>query len=168
MEDAPPGSLRLEWIDPANLKANEFNWRSHPPGQVAALKAAIAEVGWAGALLYNEQTGRLIDGHARKGLYEGKGPVPVLVGSWDEAQERLILASLDPIAALAGADAQKLDALLREVSTGDAALQEMLAGLAEDAGITPPDFQPGTLEEQGRLDEKKKCVCPECGHEFTP
>lgn len=26
---------------------------------------------------------------------------------------------------------------------------------------------PGSEDEQGRLDEKKKVTCPECGHEFT-
>src|SRR4051794_23230836 len=95
------GVLRLEWVDPAELKANDFNWRRHPPGQVAALSAVIEEVGWAGALLYNERTGRLIDGHARKELFEGKGKVPVLIGSWDEVAERKILATLDPLGALA-------------------------------------------------------------------
>lgn len=31
-----------------------------------------------------------------------------------------------------------------------------------------PDFEPVGIDEQGRLDEKKKVICPECGHEFTP
>jgi ParB-like chromosome segregation protein Spo0J len=30
-----------------------------------------------------------------------------------------------------------------------------------------PDFAPASTEEQGRLDEKKKVCCPECGHEFS-
>jgi hypothetical protein len=38
---------------------------------------------------------------------------------------------------------------------------------ADELGIVP-DFEPVGVEEQGRLDEKKKCVCPECGAEFTP
>jgi hypothetical protein len=29
-----------------------------------------------------------------------------------------------------------------------------------------PDFQPVGIEEQGRLDEKQKHICPECGHAF--
>lgn len=31
-----------------------------------------------------------------------------------------------------------------------------------------PDFQPVSEDEQGRLDQKKPVVCPECGHEFIP
>jgi len=30
-----------------------------------------------------------------------------------------------------------------------------------------PDFGPVGEDEQGKLDEKKPTVCPECGHEFT-
>lgn len=32
--------------------------------------------------------------------------------------------------------------------------------------IVAPDFQPVDIEEQGRLDEKQKHICPECGCEF--
>jgi len=37
----------------------------------------------------------------------------------------------------------------------------------EDLQIVP-DFEPVGSDEQGRLDEKKKVICPECGYEFTP
>ena len=57
---------------------------------------------------------------------------------------------------------------LREVQTGDEALAAMLTELAKDTGTIPPIFEPVGIEEQGRLDEKAKAKCPECGHEFTP
>ena len=98
-KDKNEPKLRLEWIDPAELDANPANWRRHPPEQTTALADVIREVGWAGALLYNEKTRRLIDGHARKDLFAGKNKVPVLIGSWDESQEKKILATLDPIGA---------------------------------------------------------------------
>ena len=80
----PP--LRLEWRSPAELNENPRNWRTHPDTQLAALADVIAEVGWAGACLFNERTGRLIDGHARKkiALKRGCELVPVLVGNWTE------------------------------------------------------------------------------------
>jgi len=31
-----------------------------------------------------------------------------------------------------------------------------------------PEFTPVGIDEQGRLDEKKKVKCPECGHWFAP
>jgi len=30
-----------------------------------------------------------------------------------------------------------------------------------------PSFMPATEDEQGKLDEKKKIICPECNYEFT-
>lgn len=30
------------------------------------------------------------------------------------------------------------------------------------------DFEPDNEDNQGKLDEKQKVTCPECGHEFTP
>jgi hypothetical protein len=31
----------------------------------------------------------------------------------------------------------------------------------------PPNFEPGTEEDQGRLDEKAPTVCPKCGHSWV-
>ena len=125
--------LRLEYIDVDQLADNPANWRRHGDKQLDALKGAITEVGWAGAMLYNERTERLIDGHARKKISKGK--VPVLIGNWSEAEEKKLLATLDPLADMAEADAVKLESLLAEVGTDSAAIQAMLDGLAEDSGI---------------------------------
>jgi hypothetical protein len=95
-------------------------------------------------------------------------PVPYIEVDLSEGEEKLALAILDPMSALAMTDTEALDALLREVSTGEAGLQQMLSDLAVREGITPPDFQPVGIEEQGRLDEKAKVECPECGCWFEP
>jgi ParB-like chromosome segregation protein Spo0J len=187
----PTPPLRLEWRSPSELAENPRNWRTHPAGQLAALTDVIAEVGWAGACLYNERTGRLIDGHLRRkvALDQGCEKVPVLIGSWDEATEAKILATLDPIGALADADTDKLEALLREVDTGSDALQQLLAKLANDAGIAPPHVNTATdpgpqIDRAAELQEKWKTAtgqlwlipsksapprkvvrCPHCNHE---
>jgi DNA modification methylase len=53
----------------------------------------------------------------------------------DEAEGDKLLATIDPLAAMAEADAGKLDELLREIDTGSDALQQMLSKLAEEAGV---------------------------------
>jgi ParB-like chromosome segregation protein Spo0J len=185
----PP--LRLEWRSPAELAENPRNWRTHPPTQLAALADVIAEVGWAGACLFNERTGRLIDGHLRRelALKQGCANVPVLIGSWDEATEAKILATLDPIGALAEADSIKLEALLSDVSTSSDALQQMLADLASEAGMVPPEVNAATdpgpqIDRAAELQEKWQTAtgqlwlipsksapprrvvrCPHCDHE---
>ena len=45
---------------------------------------------------------------------------------------------------------------------------EVDALLARLGGEIVPDFQPASIDDQGRLDEKAKVECPSCGHEFTP
>ena len=144
-DDAIPGELRFEWRDPAELSENPRNWRRHPEHQLAALSDVISEVGWAGACLFNERTGRLVDGHARQkiALKNGSKKVPVLIGDWDEETEAKILATLDPIAAMATADSAALEALLKSVSTASPAIDQMLKELSEDAAKAAGGPEPG-------------------------
>lgn len=127
-------NLRLVWMLGKELQNNPENWRTHPTSQKDALEGLLNSIGWAGACLYNETTGRLIDGHLRKEIAPD-AEIPVLIGEWTEDEEKLILASLDPIAAMAQADKEKLDALLQDVRSDDAAVQRMLAELAEKEGL---------------------------------
>jgi hypothetical protein len=160
--------LRLEWRSPDELADNPLNWREHPPEQEAAMQGVLDEVGWAGAALYNELTGHLIDGHLRKKL-KGVKKIPVLIGKWTLEQEAKILATLDPLSAMANANPAKLDELLRSFQTSNEAVSQMLASLAEKSGIIPlEDFKPATEDEQGELCDAWTVKCPKCGHEFTP
>jgi hypothetical protein len=109
----------------------------------------------------------LIDGHLRtETLHNAEIPVLVLDVTEEEADK--ILATFDPLGAMAESDADALRALLEDVETGSQELADMLTALAEDAGIVSPDFEPASIEDQSRLDEKAKITCPGCGHEFTP
>lgn len=155
---------------PDQLLANPRNFRVHPKPQQDALSGVLSEVGWVQDVIVNQRTGHVVDGHLRVSLAIGKGEpsIPVVYVDLSPEEEALILATLDPLAAMAATDAEQLDALLREVSTGDAAVQAMLDALATQAGLVPPDFEPVGIDEQGRLDEKAKVTCPECGHEFSP
>jgi hypothetical protein len=150
--------------------ANPNNWRTHPQSQRDAMRGALNEVGWVQRVIVNRVTGYLIDGHERiwEALQNGDSNVPYVEVDLSEAEEAYVLATLDPLGAMAQADAAKLDELLREVQSSEAGIQQMLAKLAEDTGITPPNFEPVGIDEQGRLDQKAMVKCPECGHEFVP
>lgn len=153
--DTPP--LRLEWRTPAELQENPANWRVHPRTQRQALEGSLAEVGWAGALLYNERTKRLIDGHARKKTPKKllvNGKVPVLIGSWTEEQEKIILASLDPIANLAGTDSQALKDLLLGLQTENAGLTALFDSMADAAKLDRmPEPETDAEPETDRAEE---------------
>lgn len=128
----------LEYIHTRDLVAHPGNWRDHPKAQADALLGVLKEVGIAGALLAyrsERQGGALvvIDGHLRKDAAPTKWPVLVLDVNDEEAD--YLLATHDPLAAMATADAGALDALLSSVQSGEAAVQAMLSQLAARSGL---------------------------------
>lgn len=133
--------LELVWMNPRETKPNPMNWRKHPPQQTQVVESLIfgdEKVGWAGAALFNKTTGNLIDGHDRRGLaIKHNAMMPVLVGSWTEAQEKLILATLDPTTNMAVTDAEMLDTLMRDIHVMDKNITQMLADMAEKENLTP-------------------------------
>lgn len=120
-------------MNPLEIRANIKNWRKHPKFQRDALEGVLREVGWVQDVIVNQQTQRLVDGHLRVALAIEKGEkqIPVKLVDLTEAEEALVLATIDPITSMAETDAGALDALLREVKTGEAALQSLLSDLYE-------------------------------------
>jgi hypothetical protein len=123
--------------EPDQLLANPSNWRIHPAAQQNALSGVLKEVGLVQNVVANRTTGHLVDGHLRVmlAMRENQPVVPVTWVELSEEEERLILASLDPLAAMAVADAGALDALLSSVQSGEAAVTAMLAREAAKAGL---------------------------------
>jgi len=144
---------------PDQLLANPKNWRVHPKGQQDALAGVLNDVGWVQSVIVNKRTGYVVDGHLRvqMAISHGDASIPVTYVDLDDAEEAEILATLDPLAALAVADKEQLDGLLREVQSGETAVQGMLAELAEKSGLhygdeTPaPDAQ---IDKAAELQEK--------------
>lgn len=127
----------LRRVKAASLLPNPKNWRTHPKAQQDALKGILAEVGFADALLARELDDgslMLIDGHLRAET-TGEQEVPVLILDVDEKESDKLLATFDPLAGMAECDSAALDALLRNVDTGNEALQQMLTDLAESSGL---------------------------------
>lgn len=139
----------LRRVPADSLRPNPKNWRTHPEAQANALRGALAEVGWAEAVVAREMpdgTLMLIDGHLRAETV-GSATIPVLVVDVTEAEADKLLATLDPLAALAGVDDERLRDLLATVDTDSEALRAMLDGLAGDdasAGdAATADVEPG-------------------------
>jgi len=131
----------LRRVPASELRPNPKNWRTHPEAQANALRGLLSEIGIADAVLAREMPDgslMLVDGHLRAETL-GDETVPVLVLDVDEAEADKVLATLDPLAAMAEADAAKLDAILREVDTGSPDVQQLLADLADEAGLYQDD-----------------------------
>jgi DNA modification methylase len=137
--------------------ANPCNFRTHPPYQRDALAASLDNVGWVQQVVVNERSGHLLDGHLRLSLAEqqGESELPCLFVDLTEDEERLVLASLDPIAAMASADREKLSDLLATIESEDVAVRAMLERIARQehlelpmsGGLADPDEVPGPPTE---------------------
>jgi len=160
-EKAPP--LRLEYWHPDQAADNPLNWRGHTRDQGDGLDAVLDRAGWAGAALYNERTGRLIDGHLRKERAIDRGELlPVLIGSWTREQEQLILATLDPLASMALPIADRLaelTALLGDGASG--ALGAMIAAQKAEANLAELmerlEGEIAGLDREGSGDDGREC-----------
>lgn len=134
---------------PDDLLANPQNWRVHPVFQQQAVAAALDEVGWIQQVVVNRTTGHVIDGHLRVALAISRREpqVPVTYVELSPDEERLALATFDPLGALAVADDQVLQDLLRDVrpQVTDDHLTKLLADLAR--GDLLPVTEPADLDD---------------------
>jgi hypothetical protein len=122
----------------SDFLAHSENWRIHPKNQQDALKGVLDSVGWVQNVVVSARTGKMLDGHLRVTLALRQGeetPVPYVEVDVTEDEERLILATLDPIAALAGIDKEKLAPLLGSLDVPTPAVADMLEELARQGGL---------------------------------
>lgn len=155
--------VELVRVKASDLVPHPQNWRTHPKRQREALKAMLADVGVADAVLARRgEDGRLhlVDGHLRTETL-GSDEIPVLVLDVTEDEANKILLTLDPIAGMAGADAERVSALLKDIQTTDPSVQAVLDRVARSADV---DVSHGviaanvddvtTLSEPDKLREK--------------
>ena len=161
--------VEMRLVPASELSAHPSNWRQHPKAQQRALTAILDEVGFAGAVLARENDdGQLIiiDGHARAEIV-GDATIPVLVTDLTEAEAEIVLATYDPIGAMAQQDAEALERLLARVTTDNTEIQDLLDSVAN--GYDPLTIgEPATLGAEITEDIAagiELCVCPICKHE---
>ena len=137
---------------------------------VAKVAASIKEFGFRQPIVVDEEM-VVIAGHTRllaaRQLGVAKVPVHIAEGLTDTQAKAYRLADnrtgqdaewdMD----LLGLEMRDLDYVEFDLSlTGFDSLE------IKDV-MNEGDFGPGSIEDQGRLDEKNPVRCPECGHEFS-
>jgi DNA modification methylase len=136
----------LRRVRAGDLRPSPKNWRRHPESQRKAMQAALAEIGFADALLARETDDglELIDGHLRADL-DPEQQVPVLVLDVDEQEAGKLLATLDPLAGMAEADLEALKLLASDLDWQMPDLEMVVTDLVGPGGIegvvedVPPD-----------------------------
>ncbi len=160
--------MNVEHVAISSLVEDPANARMHSAKNLAAIKGSLAKFG------------------LQKPIVVGKNNV-VIAGNGTLAAAKelgwqsidIVRTDLDGIDAVGFALADNRTSELGEWD--DEILGKTLHSLRElDFDLTSigfdtsyldglnPDFEPGSPDDQGRLDEKKKAECPECGHVFTP
>jgi len=167
-------------IKPADqFLANERNTRRHGQLQRSVIHDLLEQLGWVDVVKVNVRSSELwpeqdrhvetlVDGHERiwQALQANNADVPYIEVDLTPAEEALMLTSFDASGALADLDAVAFEDVLRDVDTGSAAIQEMLAQMAEAAGIavmpTPYDeaFDQEMSDLDGLQDESIEIIVP--------
>ncbi len=150
----------LRRVRASELIPNTKNWRKHPTAQAQALRAMLLDVGYADALIARElPDGRLelIDGHLRAETTPDS-IVPVLVLDVTEEEADKLLLTLDPLAAMAEADNERLKELLESVRPDNEAVRELLKHTAGDrlwATLFPEELDGAEIAPE-RADELRQ------------
>ena len=137
---------------------------------VDRVAAAIREFGFRVPVVAKSD-GTVVDGHLRLKAAKKLGltEVPVvLADDMTDLQIKAFRLSVNKMAELAEWDDELLAIELHELNAADfdMALLGFEAGeLAIKIGLGA-DFEPGTEDDQGKLDEKAPIICPACAHEF--
>ncbi|MBX9788609.1 MAG: ParB N-terminal domain-containing protein [Pirellulales bacterium] len=123
------------------LRPNPRNWRSHPPAQVRALRAALDEIGFVGALVarpLDDGTLELVDGHLRAETLPDE-ELPVLVVDLSPAEADKLLALYDPLAAMAQTNAERLAKLMADIQLRHESLRQVVDDLVARRASTSLD-----------------------------
>src|SRR6516165_11565215 len=121
----------LRRVRAGDLQPHPKNWRQHPESQRNALRGLLAEIGYADTLLTRELLDgglQLIDGHLRAETTPD-AMVPVLVTDLTEEEAEKVLLTLDPLAAMATANTDNLQALLSSLKFQSPDVMAMLEDL---------------------------------------
>ncbi len=119
-----------------------------------------------------DPSNEIIAGHTRLKAARklGMEKVPCIVADdLTQAQKKAFRITDNRTAEEADWDVEALRLEIEELESMEMDLENLGFEIGElEELIEEPNFEPVSEDEQPRLDEKKKVVCPECGCEFTP
>jgi ParB-like chromosome segregation protein Spo0J len=158
----------------SDLKQDPKNARKHNPRNIGMIEKSIREVGAARSGVIDEN-GTILAGNGtyealaaagieRVKIVEADGNEWVVVqrSGLTEQQKRQLALADNRTAELAEWDGPMLEQQGVDLEAWFN-VQEL-----EQIGVKVPNFGSTNGDDQGRLDEKSKVKCPECGCEFAP
>jgi len=159
--------MKIETLAIDGLIPYAMNARTHTDAQVGQIAASIKEFGFTNPVLIDADGG-IIAGHGRvmaaRKLDIDKVPC-IRLAHLTETQRKAYVIVDNRLALSAGWDAELLLLEVADLEAADFDLSLLGFELGELDALSP-EFEPGTEDEQGKLDEKSPITCPSCGHEF--
>lgn len=164
--------LTIETVLLESLTPDPKNVRLHPENNLDAIARSLAAFGQLKPIVVGRD-GVIVAGN---GTWEaarrlGWKEVQAVRVDLTPEQARAFSVADNRTSELAAWDFSGLGELLHEVQLADGELLGVVGWSAEEIegfmGIVP-DFQPVSIDEQGRLDQKSPIKCPHCGEEFVP
>ena len=125
IRDRIVGLIRIRARD---LVPNKKNWRRHPQAQAEALRGLLGEIGYADVIIVRQLPNgkyEIIDGHLRVEITPD-AMVPVIVLDVTEEEADKLLLTLDPLAAMAESNTERMVELIKTVRTDNEAVLELL------------------------------------------
>lgn len=103
-------------VDPRELKPHPENWRLHGDEQRDHFRQVAERVGFVRRIIASQRTKHVLNGHMRReqAIASKQPTVPVAWLDVSIAEERRILATFDPLGAMAEVDEERFAALLDE------------------------------------------------------
>ena len=160
---------KIRQIPLADLVPYARNAKKHDPEQVAKIAGAIKEFGFTNPVLTDGENG-ILAGHGRVLAAQKLGleKVPCIeLGHLTPTQRKAYILTDNRLGEIGGGwDEEMLRLEFEELSGMDVDLDAL--GFGEDFLPPEPDFQPGTEDDQGKLDElaPKNVKCPHCNQVF--
>ena len=153
-----------EIVDIVKLVPHPRNPNKHPNEQIKMLAKIMTIQGVRSPIVVSKRSGYMTKGHGRleAAKYNNWPSYPVDYQDYDnEAQEYADMVADNKIAELAQSDMRMI--IDDVVKLGSFDLD--LLGIP-DFKIDTVNFGPGSIDDQGKLDEKTPMECPNCHHQF--
>lgn len=159
-------SKDIQTVAIKDLKLNPKNRNKHPEEQIERLAKIIEYQGFRNPVIVSNRTGLVVAGHGRIDAAKRLGykELPVMFQDFEsEEQEYAAQVSDNAIAYWSELDLSGINADLPDLGP-----DFDIDVLGIKAFSLDPNFEPGTEDDQGKLDETKIVImeCPHCGQSF--
>jgi len=155
---------KVEQVLIHDLKPNPRNRNRHSEEQINRLVGLIEYQGFRLPIVVSNRTGYMVAGHGRLMAAKKMGleTVPVTFQDFEnEDQEYAFMVSDNAIASWADLDLAGVNSDLGDLGPD---LDIDMLGI-QDFSLDP-NFEPGSENDQSRLDKNKRLECPSCGVVF--